>query len=60
LKWFHAVFIGLCILLAVFVAAWAFEQADWLLALAAVAGGAALIMYRRAFLRRASALERHS
>jgi uncharacterized membrane protein len=59
LKWFHAFFIGICVLLAVFVAAWALQHARWLLAVIAIGGGAALVMYRRAFLQKTEALERH-
>ena len=53
LKWFHVLFIGICILLTIFVAVWAVENAQWLLALLTLAGGAALIMYRKFFLRKA-------
>ena len=59
LKWFHVFFIGLCVLLTVFVAAWSLEHAQWLLALIAIAGGAALVMYRRAFLHKTEGLEQH-
>jgi hypothetical protein len=59
LKWFHAFFIGLCVLLAVFVAAWSLQNERWPLAFVAVAGGAALVMYRRAFLRKTDGFERH-
>ena len=50
LKWFHVLFIGICILLTIFVAVWAVENAQWLLALLTLAGGAALSGF---FLRKA-------
>lgn len=50
LRWFHIVFITLCVVLTVVVAAWAIEQARWALAGLALIGGTALIVYRRAFL----------
>ena len=53
LKWFHVFFIGTCVLLTIVVAVWAVENARWLLALLALAGGAALIVYREIFLRKA-------
>ncbi len=55
LKWFHVFFITTSIVLAVLVAAWATRNAQWLLALAALAGGAVLIVYRGFFLRKAQA-----
>lgn len=54
LKWFHVLFISVCVLLAFGVALWAVQNNQWLIALAALASGAALIVYRRAFLRNAS------
>jgi hypothetical protein len=51
LKWFHLFFIGICVLMAVLVASWAVDHARWLLALVAIAGGSALVLYRRSFLR---------
>jgi uncharacterized membrane protein len=59
LKWFHAFFIAVCVVLTVFVAAWALQHARWLLAVATIAVGAALVMYRRAFLQKTEALEQH-
>ena len=59
LKWFHAFFIAVCVLLTIFVAAWALQHARWLLAAVTIVVGAALVMYRRAFLQKAEALERH-
>lgn len=56
LKWFHLLFIGASVLLAIFVAAWAVQNSQWLLALGALAGGAALIVYRGIFLRKAREL----
>ena len=53
LKWFHLFFIGISVLLTIFVAVWAVENAQWLLAFLTLAGGAALIMYRGFFLRKA-------
>jgi len=58
LKWFHAFFIGLCVLLAVFVASWALQSDRWPLAFVAIAGGAALVMYRRSFLHKTEGFER--
>jgi len=52
LRWFHAMFIGVCVLLAIFVAAWAVQYAHWMLALVALGGGTWLVVYREAFLRR--------
>ncbi len=56
LKWFHVLFISVCVLLAVGVAIWAVQSNQWLIALAALASGSALIVYRRAFLHNASGL----
>ncbi len=56
LKWFHLVFISLSVALTVVVAAWAINQARWGLAVLALAGGTALIVYRGAFLRLAERL----
>ena len=53
LKWFHLFFIAISVLLTIVVAVWAVENAQWLLALLALAGGAALIVYRGIFLRKA-------
>jgi glycerol uptake facilitator-like aquaporin len=53
LKWFHLFFIGTCVLLAIVVAVWALQNAQWLLAFAALAAGAGLIVYRGFFLRKA-------
>lgn len=53
LKWFHVVFITICVVLAVIVAVWAVQTANWLLALVALASGAALIVYRGVFLQKA-------
>ncbi len=52
LRWFHAIFIGICVLLAIFVAAWAVRHAHWMLALVAPVGGTWLVVYRETFLRR--------
>lgn len=52
LKWFHAFFIGTSILLTIVLAAWAIEQAHWLLAIGLLAAGAGMVMYRRVFLQR--------
>lgn len=54
LKWFHVFFITVCVVLAVGVALWAVQMAHWLLALASLAAGAALVVYREAFLRKVS------
>ena len=56
LKWFHVIFITICVALTVLVAAWAINRANWLLALVALASGAALIVYRGVFLRKADKL----
>ncbi len=50
LKWFHAFFIGTSVVLTIFVAAWAIQHGHWLLAIAVLAAGAGLVMYRRGFL----------
>jgi uncharacterized membrane protein len=54
LKWFHLLFITTSVVLAVGVALWAVQSAHWLLALVALASGAALIVYRGIFLQKAS------
>ena len=59
LKWFHVFFIGICILLTIVVAVWAVQNTQWLLAFLALAGGAALIMYRGFFLRKAQEFGLH-
>jgi len=56
LKWFHLFFVGTCVLLTVVVAVWALRSGQWLMALAAVGGGSALILYRGAFQRKAREL----
>ena len=59
LRWFHAVFIGMCVLLAIFVAAWAMQHTHWMLALVALAGGTWLVVYREAFLRKTARFDHH-
>ena len=54
LKWFHVVFISVCVALAVGVAIWAVRMAQWPVAGVSPAAGAALIVYRGAFLRKVS------
>lgn len=56
LKWFHLFFIGTAVALTVVVAVWAVQNAQWLLALGAIALGAALVVYRAFFLRKAQEL----
>lgn len=55
LKWFHLIFIGTSIVLTVGVAAWAVQNAQWLLAVCALAAGGVLVVYRGAFLRKMAA-----
>ena len=52
LKWFHVFFIGTAVVLTVVVAVWAVQNAQWWLALSALAAGAALVVYREFFLRK--------
>ena len=52
LKWFHLFFVGTCVLLAVVLAAWAVRHGEWFTALASLAGGSALVVYRGTFLRK--------
>lgn len=52
LKWFHLLFVGTCVLLSIVLAAWAVRHELWLTALASIAGGSALVVYRRIFLRK--------
>lgn len=56
LKCFHVLFITMSVALTVLVAVWATQNAHWLLAMLALAGGAALVVYRGVFLRKAGAL----
>lgn len=49
-------FITTCVALTVLVAAWAVRNGQWLFALVALAGGATLIVYLQAFLRKARQL----
>lgn len=44
LKWFHVLFITISVALTVLVAVWATQHAQWLLAMLALAGGAALVV----------------
>jgi hypothetical protein len=53
LKLFHVVFITVSVGLALFVAVWAVQDARWVLAAGALAAGAALLVYRGLFLRKA-------
>ena len=57
LKWFHVIFVGTSVLLSVVLAAWAVRHEMWLTALVALAGGSALILYRRTFLQKTRELE---
>lgn len=56
LKWFHVFFIGTAVALTFVVAVWAVQNAQWLMALCAIALGAALVVYRGFFLRKAQEL----
>jgi hypothetical protein len=53
LKWFHIFFITVCVVLAIGIAVWAIRTDHWAVALVAIASGSALVVYRRAFLRKA-------
>lgn len=54
LKWFHLLFIMIAAVMAIGVAVWAAQTGRWLLAFVALASGAALIVYRGIFVRKAA------
>lgn len=56
LRGIHAIFIAVCVVLAVFVAAWAAQHGHWLAGVATLAAAAGLEVYREAFLRKTKAL----
>ena len=56
LRWIHALFIAVCVILAVFVAAWAVQNGHWTGGIVALAAGAGLVVYRDRFLRKTRTL----